>query len=249
MSTNNVLIKAAGTVLIVGALAFVAVFSYLAATFGYPEVLDDRADQVLPLLAAGGQSLRNVWFIYGALPLTFVFAGVASGRIFDRAAPGLRTLGVGAAVSAGVAMMTGLLRWPTIEWTLAQHWGAADAGSDRVALAAVFDASNLFLGTLMGEFVGEICTALWFLALAIAWWRQGRRLFGGLGIAVASIVAIAALRNITSLVDPIAEINNVTLPLWLIAMGVAFLREGQSPRASAASMRRSGTSHISATAT
>jgi hypothetical protein len=225
-SSSNSLLKSAGVVLIAGSSAFVAVFSYLAATFGYPDVLDRGAAEVLPQLLAGGPRLRTVWFLYATLPLIFVFAGVASARIFDRAAPGLRTWGVGAAVTAGVAMMTGLFRWPTIEWALAHHWNAA-AASDRVALAAIFDASNLFLGNLVGEFVGEIAAAAWFATLGIAWRRDGRRLFGSLGVAAAGIMAVAALRNITPVVDPIAAINNVTLPIWLIAIGTAFVRDGK----------------------
>jgi hypothetical protein len=217
--------KIGGASLIAGSLAFMAVFTYLASAFGYPDILDRSAAEVLPRLFQGGPSLRTVWFVYGALPLIFVVAGAASARILERGAPGLRTLGVGAAVGAALAMMTGLLRWPTIEWTLAQYWHAA-AGSEKVALAAVFDASNLFLGTLVGEFVGEFCTATWFLTLAIAWRREGRRVFGGIGIAAAIVMAVAALRNVTHLVDPIAALNNVALPLWMIAMGVAFLRDG-----------------------
>jgi hypothetical protein len=224
---SQTIMKIAGTVLIAGSLAFVAVFSYLAATFGYPDVLDKGAAEVLPRLLAGGRGLRAVWFLYGALPLIFVVAGVASGRVFERAAPALRPWGVAAAVSAAVAMMAGLLRWPTIEWALAQHWSTA-AASDQPALAAMFDASNVFLGNLVGEFVGEICTAIWFLTLGIAWRREGRRVFGSLGIAAAGLMAVAALRNMTSAVDAIAAINNVALPLWLIAIGVAFLRDGKS---------------------
>jgi hypothetical protein len=58
--------------------------------------------------------------------------------------------------------------------------------------------------------------------------REGRRVFGSLGIAAAGLMAVAALRNMTSAVDAIAAINNVALPLWLIAIGVAFLRDGMS---------------------
>lgn len=236
MSSNHFLMKGAGAALIAGSLAFVAVFSYLAATFGYPDILDCSAAEVLPLLAQGGPRLRAVWFLYGALPLVFVFAGVVSGRLLARGAPELRTLGVGSAVAAGIAMMTGLLRWPTIEWTLAQHWNPA-APTEQVALSAVFDASNLFLGTLIGEFVGEICTATWFLTLAIAWRRQGRRRFGMIGLAAAAVVAVAALRNLTPVVAPIAALNNVTLPLWMIALGTAFIRPSKplSPAAGSGS--------------
>jgi Domain of unknown function (DUF4386) len=224
VSRKSDLMTIGGIALIGGSLAFMAVFAYLAVVFGYPDILDRSAAEVLPRLLQGGRGLRTVWFAYGALPLIFLVAGAASGRILERAAPGLRALGVGAAVSAGLAMMAGLLRWPTIEWTLARYWNSA-APSEKVALAAVFDASNLFLGTLVGEFVGELCTAAWFLTLAIAWRREGRRVFGGIGIAAALVMAVAALRNVTSAVDPIAAVNNIALPLWMIAMGVAFLRD------------------------
>lgn len=221
--------RAAGAALIAGSLAFVAVFTYLAATFGYPDVLDRKAAEVLPLLAAGGLKLRLVWFAYGALPLVFVFAGVASGRILDRHAPAFRTLGVGAAVLAGFAMTTGLLRWPTIEWALAQHWQEAPS-VDHGALSAVFDASNLFLGNLLGEFVGEVCVAIWFLTLAVAWWRQGRRFGAGGGIAVAVVMAVGALRNATHWVEPVAQVSNLALPVWLVFVGGA-LRRDASPLA------------------
>jgi hypothetical protein len=48
-------ILAGGLALILGALAFLGVFAYLAATFDYPKVLDGPAERVLPaLLATGG---------------------------------------------------------------------------------------------------------------------------------------------------------------------------------------------------
>jgi hypothetical protein len=228
--SNTSVTRIAGVVLVAGSLAFVAVFSYLAAAFGYPDVLDHSAAEVLPQLLAGGTRLRAVWFVYGALPLAFVFAGLGAGALLDRGAPaagsGLRTLGVAAAVTAGVAMMIGLLRWPTLMWALAGHWGAAPAAA-QIAMAAVFDAANLYLGNLIGEFVGELSTAIWFLAVALAWRRAGRRVLGGLGVAAAAIVALAALRNMTTLVDPIAAANNLTLPVWLIVMGVTFARDGR----------------------
>jgi hypothetical protein len=82
------------------------------------------------------------------------------------------------------------------------------------------------MGKVVGEFVGEVALATWFLALALAFRRTGRRFLGILGIVSAALVGLAALRNITTAVALIAEINNVTLPLWLLVLGVLFLREG-----------------------
>jgi isocitrate/isopropylmalate dehydrogenase len=69
---------------VLGAIAFLAVFSYLAARFDYPEVLDGSASDVLPKLLA--------------LPW---------------------------AVIAAISMMLGLMRWPSVQWHLAQLQASA----------------------------------------------------------------------------------------------------------------------------
>ena len=44
--TNRTTVRAGGLALVVGAIAFMAVFGYLADRFDYPDVLDGRADVV-----------------------------------------------------------------------------------------------------------------------------------------------------------------------------------------------------------
>jgi hypothetical protein len=132
--------------------------------------------------------------------------------------------------------MLGLLRWPTIMTVLARHWQSVPASS-RPALAAGFDGANLFLGNLIGELTGEIALATWFAALGIALRRDGRRLLGSLGIGAGLLVGVAALRNITGAVAMVAEVNNVTLPLWLLTLGVVFVHRGQSPVGRPAAVR------------
>ena len=52
-------VRAGGAALIIAALAFMAVFAYLAARFDYPEVLDGEAANVLPRLLAMGMPGRE----------------------------------------------------------------------------------------------------------------------------------------------------------------------------------------------
>jgi hypothetical protein len=108
MTSTNTVLKAAGAALIVCSLAFGAVFSYLASAFGYPDILDRGAAEVLPQLLAGGVRLRVVWFLYSALPLGILFAGAASTSVLNRGGREVRALGVGAAIAAGLAMIAGL---------------------------------------------------------------------------------------------------------------------------------------------
>ena len=75
---RNGTILAGGIALVVGALAFLGVFSYLAARFHYPAVLDGKAQDVLPALLATGPAGRAAWALYSVLPLVFIPAGVGA---------------------------------------------------------------------------------------------------------------------------------------------------------------------------
>jgi hypothetical protein len=214
-----------GGALVIGSLGFVAVFTYLASTFGYPDVLDQHAADVLPALATGGTPLRVAWLIYGALPLTLLAGGIASMRLLERGGgQALARTGAVLATVAAFSMMVGLLRWPSIQWALAERW-AAGTGEQREVYAAIFDGANTYLGSIFGEYLGEMMLAGWFATIGIAL-RGVRRPWIGTGsIVMAGVVAVSAQRQLTHVVDLIADANNLLLPAWLIVLGVLVWRE------------------------
>ena len=216
--------RAGAAALALGAVGFVVVFLYLPAAFGYPDVLDRGAGDVLPRLAAGGATLRAVWLVYGALPLVLLVAGVASMPLLeDGGGRGLARLGAAAATLAAIAMMVGLLRWPSIHDALAARW--ADATTEqRDVYAAIFDGANRYLGNLLGELLGELALAAWFACIGVALLRCERRVTGALSLGAAAIVAAGALRVLTPAVDPIAAAANLVLPLWLVATAAILWR-------------------------
>ena len=65
--TTRAVIRFGGFCLAGGAVVFLAVFTYLAARFNYPDVLDGPAAAVLPNLLATGPQGRVVWAIYAFL--------------------------------------------------------------------------------------------------------------------------------------------------------------------------------------
>ncbi|WP_224372862.1 DUF4386 family protein [Hyalangium versicolor] len=214
MFTRN-LQRVGAIALVLGAAGFVLVFFYLHAAFDYPAILSHGAGEVLPRLAAGGATLRAAWLLYSALPLTLLFAGIASMPLLeDGSGRGLARLGAAAAVLAAVTMMLGLLRWPSIHDALASSWASASA-DHRELLGTLFDAANRYLGNLLGELLGELSLAGWFACIGFALWRSEQRTGGALVLSAAAIVAIGALRQLTSVVAPIAEVGNVVLPLGL----------------------------------
>lgn len=221
--------RVGGWSLVVAALSFVAVFSWLAARFGYPEVLDGTAEQVLPSLLALGAAGRAVWVVYALLPLLLIPAGIGAHARFREVAPSTSRLALVLSVVAALSMMLGLARWPTVHWELARAWGGASPDA-RLAISAVFDGLNRYLGNFIGEFLGELALSSFFALTARALVRCGWRRLGMAGYLAAAFGYVAALRNVTTLVAPVAEVNNYVLPLWLLVLGGVLARDGARGR-------------------
>jgi hypothetical protein len=221
-------VLAGGVALIGGALAFLGVFTWLAITFDYPDVLDGRAADVLPALLGTGDTGRAVWSLYALLPLIWVPAGVAAFEALRARAVGPMRVALVFASLAAVSMMLGLMRWPSVHWELARAWAGADE-SQRVALAAVFDGLNRYLGNFVGEFLGELSVGAFFALSGIGLLREARapRWLGWWGVAAGALCLVAMWRNVTHAVGLVAEVNNYSLPLWMLALGGWLVRRSR----------------------
>ena len=230
MSEERGTIFAGGIALVGGAVAFLGVFSYLAARFQYPEVLDGRAQDVLPALLATGASGRAAWAFYSVLPLVFIPAGIGAFEALRERAAGPMRVGVLFAFLAAVSMVLGLMRWPSVHWELARAWGAASEG-DRLVLAAMFDGLNRYLGNFIGEFLGEFSFSVFFVLSGVGLLRHERaaRWIGWWGIATGVLGLIGMWRNITTGVDAVAAANNYLLPAWMIGFGVWLIIASRRP--------------------
>ena len=223
--TTRTIIRFGGLCLAGGALAFLGVFTYLAARFNYPDVLDGPAATVLPSLLATGRQGRVVWAIYGLLPLIWIPAGVAAYEALAPVQRGAMRLALQFAVVAALAMMLGLMRWPSVHWQLALALQRA-APPEQAVLAAVFDGLNTYLGNYIGEFLGELSFSAFFLLTSLAWLssRRRSRWIGWLGLVTAACGLVGMFRNITDSVAPIAAVNNYLLPGFMIVLGIALAR-------------------------
>jgi hypothetical protein len=219
------MVRVGGLTLVLGALAFMAVFAFLAARFDYPAILDGPASTVLPRLLATGSSGRAVWALYAFLPLLWLPAGVGAYCALRRYYPGAMLLALQWAVVAAVSMMLGLMRWPSVHWHLAQLQATATPEQQQM-IAAIFDGLNTYLGNYLGEFLGELSFNAFFL---LSSWtllrsRAAPSWVAGAGLITAAAGFVGMFRNITAAVAPVAAINNYLLPLWMIIFGVALLR-------------------------
>jgi hypothetical protein len=220
-----------GLSLITAAILFSAVFAYLAATFSYPEVLQRPADDVLPRLLAGGVTARAVWLLYAFLPFALIPAALGA----QAAWPARRVLMQTAVVLASLAsfcMFLGLVRWPTIHWSLAQS-AASDPGQMRAIASVLFPAVNLYLGTVIGEFAGELGMGGFFLAISLciaASPGRASRWLGRVGVAFSLAMLVGAFRNAFPAVQPVTDMTNYLLPLFMIALGIAIMRTHPNQR-------------------
>jgi hypothetical protein len=200
-----------------------AVFSFLAARFNYPDVLDGTAAAVLPQLLTLGTTGRAVWVIYALLPLLLIPSGVGAYAALRGWAPNAMRAALISSALAALSMLLGLARWPSVQWELARGYATASPDT-RVAIDAMFRGLNAYLGNFIGEFLGELSLNAFFLLTGVALLRAGRRWAGYCSIAVGAIGLLAALRNVTGAVSLVADVNNYVLPLWLIVLGVVLIR-------------------------
>lgn len=226
MAAHRTPIVTGGACFIGGALAFVAVFGYLAANFDYPDVLDGAAADVLPKLREGGSTMRAVWALYAFLPLLLIPGAVGAWFACPKSR-GRMTLAVVAASIGALAMCLGLMRWPSLHWMLADAYARADDVA-RLGIAAVFSGMNVYLGNYIGEFLGETLLAAFFLLTGRSMLAESRypAWLGWGGITFALLFTVGAFRNVTAAVQPIADLNNSLLPLWMIILGIALIRFG-----------------------
>ncbi len=220
-------IVAGGVSFIVGALAFVAVFSYLAANFDYPGILDGSAAEVLPRLRAGGSTMRAIWALYAFLPLLLV-PGAVGAAFACPSSRGRMTLALVAASLGALAMCLGLMRWPSIHWALAEAYLQSGAESQS-SLSAVFTGLNVYLGNYLGEFLGEVCLAVFFGLSGLSLVEESRfpKWLGWAGVGFSALFLAGAFRNVTPVVQPIADLNNALLPLWMVVLGGALIWRGR----------------------
>jgi hypothetical protein len=220
--TNRSIVRFGGWCLAAGAVAFMVVFSYLAANFNYPDVLDGSADTVLPALLATGTTGRAVWAIYAFLPLIWLPAGVAAFEALESNGRAAMRFALGWAIVAAIAMMLGLMRWPSMQWALAQEYVVA-APPAKSVIAATFAGLNSYLGNYIGEFLGELAVSAFFLLTALVWLRTpGRkRWIGWMGVVTAVLGFIGMFRNVSTTVGPVSDVNNYLLPVYMIVLGLA----------------------------
>lgn len=218
-------VRPTGILLIAVPLVFTAGFTGLQMTFEYPDILRQPASEVLTRFAAAGADLHLYWYAMMTAALAMIPATIGLGLQLWERDRHLAALSIGAGVLAGLVQALGLLRWVILVPGLAASYVAPGATeTEQQTAAAVFDATNRYLGMGVGEHFGYLFTAGWTLVIAALIVRQHRY--------IAAAGAVIALGVVAGMVEPFGvpmagTINSISYTLWAVwtlVLGIVVLR-------------------------
>ncbi len=220
----------AGSLLIAVPAVFMAGFTGLQMSFGYPDILRHPAGEVLTRFAAGGVDLHVYWYAMFASALALVGAAIATGVLLWERDKTIAALSIGFGSLAGLVQALGLLRWVILMPTLAAHFVAPGATEVQQAMdAAIFDFANQYLGAGVGEHVGYLLTALWTATVSLLLMKD-HKVLAVSGLAIALGVAFGLLEPAgVALAATVVAISFSLWAVWALLVGVQLIRGERRP--------------------
>jgi hypothetical protein len=224
---------ATGLLLLVLPLAYNVLFTVLARTFDYPDILRQPTNDILRRFADGGSKLVLTWWCFAMTAVLLAPAVVLFSHAVGDANATVVALATTFGVLAALVQFLGLIRWPLAVPYLART--ATDPSTDRATEAAVevtFQTLNRYLGVAVGEHLGYLFTGLWtaFAGVALIQSELLSPAFGIAGIAIAPLFVLGAAEfvgpfeldgwKVSGAVVPIAYVG---WSIWLLAVGIGLL--------------------------
>jgi hypothetical protein len=219
----------AGTLLVAVPVVFMAGFTGLQMSFGYPDILRHPAGEVLTRFAGAGIDLHLYWYMMFASALALIAAAIASGLLYWERDRLLAAMSIGFGALAGLVQALGLLRWVILIPSLAAHYVAPGATDTSHAIdVAIFDFANQYLGAGVGEHVGYLFTAVWTALLSLLLLRD-HRILAVAGLVIAAGVAFGLLEAAgVGLAGAVVAIAFSLWAIWALLVGIQVLR-GERP--------------------
>ncbi|MFN7551299.1 MAG: DUF4386 family protein [Pseudomonadota bacterium] len=223
------LLLAAGGILLLQGLGIFAPMAVLGGAIQWPDSLDFRPAQMLPLLREQLDSVRLGYGLYLGYSLLFLVSGVLTVRLAARPGPlgALALIAIGAAAASALARTIGIVRWLTGSAALAEaHADPSLSAEGRAAIETMQSAINAWGGAI-GESLGVAAfAAIWAVAASLVILRD-RRLpawAGVTGLFAGVLVALPGL-ELFGIAPPVSIVVSTTgIQLWFMALGVLFVR-------------------------
>lgn len=224
---------ATGVLLIVLPVAYNVIFTSLARTFDYPDILRRSTPEVLERFAGGGTRLILTWWGFAMSAVLLVPAAVLVSYTISDANRAILFLATVIGVLAGLVQFLGLIRWPFAVPHLAREMGdPSSSASKKETVDVTFQTLNRYLGVAVGEHLGYMFTGLWTGLVGIAI-IQSDLLHGALGViglVLAPLFLVGSMEFVGGnekegwkLAATLVPIAYIGWSLWLLALGIALL--------------------------
>jgi hypothetical protein len=224
---------ATGLLLLVLPVAYNLLFTLLARTFDYPDILRRPTGEVLERFAAGGSRLVLLWWGFALSAVLFAPAAVLLSVTLAGASPAVLALASATGLLAALVQFLGLIRWPFAVPHLARvATDPAASPATRDAVEVTFQTLNRYLGVAVGEHIGYLFTGIWSALVGIALIQSDllHPLFGIVGLVLAPLFAIGSLEFVGpfeaggwKLAGTIVPFAYIGWSVWLLALGIGLL--------------------------
>jgi uncharacterized protein DUF4386 len=227
--------KTIGWLLIAGAVGVFIPYTVLSLTFEYPDILRKAPGIILTRFHKGGPSLIFTWLIFGLMGLPLIIAYSLIGNKLENELPFVRWV-TSIGVISGVLQIIGLLRWVFVVPMLAADFVNTSSPSRHEAIEISFKVIHQFGGVLLGEHMGQILTIIWTVFISIALFKINiiPKWLALAGLIVSFIYFLAQAELLATVIPgfPVIAmagfIGSTLWLLWLIVVGVKFIRAGKN---------------------
>jgi hypothetical protein len=203
-------------------------------TFQFPDVLREAPGKILTSFHSGGSALIFTWLEFALMGLPLLIAYSLIGKKLETKLPFVRwvtTIGV----ISGVLQIIGLLRWVFVVPVLATDFVNTSSQSRREAIEISFKVIHQFGGVLLGEHMGQLFTIIWTVFISVALLKVNViPKWLALGGFTASFIYFLAQAELSAtvipgfpVIDMAGFIGSTLWLLWLILVGVKFIKAGE----------------------
>jgi hypothetical protein len=220
-----------GLLLLILPVAYNLLYTLLARSFDYPDILRQPTGQVLERFTAGGSRLVLTWWGFAMSAVLLAPAAVLlSATLAD---PAVLALATAIGLLAALVQFLGLIRWPFAVPHLARTATAPTAtAATRDAVEVTFQTLNRYLGVAVGEHLGYLFTGLWTALAGIALIQSDllHPLFGIIGLLLAPLFVLGSLEFVGGFESSGWKLAGTLVPfayigwsIWLLALGIGLL--------------------------
>jgi hypothetical protein len=224
---------ATGVLLIALPIAYNGLYTLLARSFDYPDILRRSTAEVLEKFSAGGSGLVLTWWAFTMSAVLLAPTAVLVSATFADADPSLLSVATAIGLLAAVVQFLGLIRWPFAVPHLAREMADPSSSASRKdAVDVIFQTLNRYLGVAVGEHLGYLFTGLWTGLVGIAVIQSDllHAAFGVIGLVLAPLFLVGSMEFVGAnekegwkFAGTLVPLAYIGWSLWLLALGKALL--------------------------